>query len=186
MSEQPGRDAAAPGGAGKSGNGDHEPPGPPAGGTKLPSAQAEEWHRALISVYYYGRQNQGILGRHAPPIGVRSLAYALSVLHHAPVGPVRMALADICRTRAARPTSLTLKSAMDTLLDSYKRHLRRVNADERILGALTSQFEGIFSHGPLDPEEAYAKALGYMVQIEPNQRRNGPPPSIASYSVTSS
>src|SRR6185437_11119270 len=93
----------------------------------LPSEQAQEWHRALISVYYYGRQNHGILGRHAPPLGVRPLAHALSVLAHAPVGPVRLALTDLCRTRAARPTSPTLKMAMETLASRYQVHVIRLN-----------------------------------------------------------
>ncbi|HLK90703.1 MAG TPA: hypothetical protein VKZ18_12450 [Polyangia bacterium] len=185
MSEQPGRDV---GGPGQTGGGAEKPPGRPGDGTRLPTEQAKEWHRALLSVYYYGRQNQGTLGRHAPPMGVRSLAYAIDVLARAPVGPVRLALADLCRTRAPQPTSRTLKLAMSTLATTYQKHLRRLIPD--LQGTrldLPTAFEDIFKErGSLDPEAAYARAIGVMLQHEQSRIPANQRPALQTYSVSSS
>jgi hypothetical protein len=185
MSEQSGRPT---GGPGERGDGTNIPPGRPGDGTKVPPEHAQEWHRALISLYYYGRQNQGTLGRHAPPLGVRSLDYAISVLSNAAVGPVRLALADLCRTRAARPTSRTMQLAMRTLATSYERHLRRLVPELRDARLdLAGAFDGLFrTHGRIAPEVAYAGAIGIMLEHEQSRVPANQRPTLQTYSVSSS
>jgi len=147
-----------------------------------PSQVAHAWNKALLSVYYHGRRDEPPLRGEPPPLGVWSLARAVSVLSTAPVGAQRLALADLCRTRAKRSTS-TVVTQMRKLAGTYERatpqHLHGTSL------AMAGRFDAIFVH-PIQPDEAYLQAIGVMLGHESPQPL--PPGSnvnvLTSYSVS--
>lgn len=148
--------------------------------------QADRWNFALLSVYYHGRQNEPPLRGQPPPLGVWSLARAVSVLATAPIGPMRLALADLCRTRANRSTA-TVAAQMTKLVLAYELTTTR---QQRIPGStvhgnvLPAQFENIFKT-KVKPEDAYVQAIGIMLTHEtPPGPPNRSVPALISYSVS--
>src|SRR5580698_8684679 len=98
---------------------------------------AKRYNQALLSVYYHGRRDEAPLRGRPPPLGMQSLARAVSVLASAPVSAQRLALSDLCRTRAKKSTP-TVVAQMTNLAVAYQRTtmLMRPLAAEAIQPAL--------------------------------------------------
>jgi hypothetical protein len=70
-------------------------------------------NRALLSVYHYGRRGRGPLSGRPVPLAVLPLHRAVTILIEEPkdrpkreaLHAIRLALADLCRTRAVTPDS---------------------------------------------------------------------------------
>ncbi len=155
------------------------------------------WNQALLSVYYYGRQDDEPLRGQPPPLGVWSLTRAISVLSTAPVGPHRLALGDLCRTRAKRSTP-TVVTQMRKLAVSYQNLTSGTSGSQpgtipgqqqpgtiagpppRVTLDVVTGFEQIFAQ-PVTPEDAYLQAIAVMFGHE---HQTGPDRVLTSYSVS--
>ncbi len=136
------------------------------GGRSAPvdRASAHRWNRALLSVYYHGRRRQAPLSRHPRPTPIMPLEAAIEVvLDSRALGLLRLALADLCRTRAAEP-SARLQDLMRKLAAGYGRLL---GYPGRVTPGIVDEFDGIFRRGVrLDPETAYQQAIRRMKALE--------------------
>ena len=128
----------------------------------MPSEEA--LRKALTSIYFHGRR-EGIenvsvtVSRHMMPLE-RAIEVLAEATGEDAVGHVRLALADLVRTRAG---------SGDPRLD---RHIRQLT---KKLGELHDKadthintFTDIFERedeAPLHPDEAYLKAMGHMQRI---------------------
>ena len=92
-------------------------------------------NRALLSVYHYGRRGKGALSGRPVPLSVLPLHRAVTILIEEPkerpkkeaLHAIRLALADLCRTRAVTPDSKIdreverLSIALSKLTDEKRR-----------------------------------------------------------------
>lgn len=152
-----------------------------------PTQLAHAWNKALLSVYYHGRRDEPPLQGEPPPLGVWSLARAVSVLSTAPVGAQRLALADLCRTRAKRSTP-TVVAQMGKLALVYERGTSgpqhpTMRPQPRISLAVAASFDAIFTQ-PIKPVDAYLKAIEIMLGHENPEPPGTPVQVLVSYSVT--
>jgi hypothetical protein len=149
---------------------------------------AKQYNLALLSVYYHGRRDEAPLRGQPPPLGVQSLARAVSVLASAPVSAQRLALTDLCRTRAKKSTP-TVVAQMTNLAVAYERTtmLMRQPTAETIQPALSvrptmlEKLNTIFTK-PITPEAAYLEAIQMMVSLESPRRDSVP--VLVGYSVS--
>jgi hypothetical protein len=126
--------------------------------------QREALRKALTSIYFHGRREEienvsVTVSRH-----MMSLEQAIEVLAEAKgddvVGHVRLALADLVRTRAG---------SQDPRLDRHIRQLTKKLAElhdkaETHINTFTEIFERE-DESPLHPDDAYLKAMGHMQRI---------------------
>ncbi len=132
--------------------------------SRVDRATAHRWNRALLSIYYYGRRHQAPLSRHPPPAQVLPLEAAIQVVVGSrALGVLRLALADLCRTRAAQP-STRIEVLMRELVAAYGR---LVGAPGWAAPDIVETFERIFRDDATpDPEEAYQQAIRRMKELE--------------------
>src|SRR6266478_6833777 len=128
---------------------------------------ARAWNQALMSIYYYGRKTTPRFEGQATPRSVIPLGKAVGVLVSSRekdvIRPVRMALADLCRTRAA---------GKDLLVDQQIALL--ASALHRLGGVVTKpepeiveSFARIFAgDSPVDPHDAYVRAMTLMTELQ--------------------
>jgi hypothetical protein len=166
------------------------------------TSHPQHWNQALLSVYYYGRQDEAPLRGQPPPLGVWPLARAISVLSTAPVGPHRLALGDLCRTRAKRstPTVVTQMRKLAVSYQSLTRDRQRgtsgqqpgtrgqqpgtiTAAPPRTAVDVVAGFEQIFAQ-PVAPDDAYLKAIDLMLRNEIPPPPGSNLPVLTSYSVS--
>lgn len=137
---------------------------------------AHRWNRALLSIYYQGRRHQAPFSRHPRPAEVMSLDSAIEVVVGSrTLGVVRLALTDLCRTRAAQP-STQVEVLMRKLAAGYG-HL--LGYPGRVTPDIVETFNGIFRAGArLEPEDAYRQAIRRMKDLE-----TGTDLQLATYKV---
>ena len=126
-------------------------------------ARLRRLNDALLSVYFYGRQGSPALNA-APPraISIQPLGAAVTELtappHDEALRPMRLAILDLCRTRAAASLSPTETQYVDERITDLAKGIAaatNIHPD-----ALVSQFTALFQmHGTSTGEEAYMHAM---------------------------
>jgi hypothetical protein len=153
-------------------------------------------NRALLSVYHYGRRGKGPLSGRPVPLAVLPLHRAVTVLleesedepKSRSLHAIRLALADLCRTRGGAPDG-TVDREIERLAIAFSK-LTDDNRTERDHAEMARHFADIFSEEPVerpargerhrvvaDPQErAYLRALEHMLKVSKKRRLIPGPP----------
>jgi len=139
----------------------------------------EDWNRALLSIYYHGRRREPPFAGLPPLPMMWSMARAVSVLSAQPpitsrlydpesatvIHARRIALAELCRTRAKRTTPAVLRwwnamvTSYSTTLTSPPRPATEFAQDlDKVFAGLTPS--------PPDPDAVYVECLNIMHRFE--------------------
>jgi hypothetical protein len=122
---------------------------------------AERWHRALLSIYYHGRR-AGTVFRGEVPTVISPLETAVTALidplEDEALGPVRLALADLCRTRA-RAEDAEIDQQIARLATAFSQ---LIGNSEKGHPEVVAAFNGIFQDR-MPVKSAYERAIKVMV-----------------------
>jgi hypothetical protein len=130
-------------------------------------SKRSRWQQALLSVYYHARRSQPSLARRRPPRHVIPLDHAVSALvaetHPQVLTSVRVALAELCRSRARYPhpvlvghVRLLARKFGSLLPPTELGHLHDV---------ASAHFEQIFEKPGVHPDTAYLLAIEKMQSL---------------------
>jgi hypothetical protein len=145
---------------------------------------AERWNRALLSIYYHGRKGGHALAGQVRPRRLLSLARAVDELVTAGdpevIGPVRLALADLCRTRAAGPDTQADRQ-IERLATKFASLTRQPAYD------VARRFAAISSNSSnsrrVSPADAYLAAIEAMIEFTPAVPTPRVRPKLSRYEV---
>jgi hypothetical protein len=150
-----------------------------------PDTQEQKRDRALLSVYYHGRKGGAALRGQAVSTPMLQLGDAISALldpvEKNPVRWIRLALADLCRTRAAGPNA-----EADQAIAQLATALSQRIDPPRPPAELVRSFAAIFPpRRSIKPETAYKEAMLLMVKLIPPPPAGVASPTLESYTVNS-
>jgi hypothetical protein len=137
-------------------------------------------NRALLSVYHYGRRGKGTpLSGRPTPLAVLPLHRAVTILIEEPekraLHAIRLALADLCRTRGAAPDAKVdreierLAIAFSKLTDEGRQEEQHADLARRFADIFSEERRpppGRDHHPAPEPgERAYLTALECMLDV---------------------
>lgn len=148
---------------------------------------ARQWNRALLSIYYFGRKGTEPFARMPVPRRVWPLEKAVATLTESQdreaLSCVRLALADLCRTRTllspADPVDKTVEEQIVRLTIAFSQLVGIPNDAREELARI---FSGL-SRGSDSTVDPYVRALNLMAARDPRfpGRKY---PVLVSYKVT--
>jgi hypothetical protein len=122
-------------------------------------------NRALLSVYHYGRKGAGVLKGRPTPLTILQLHRAVTALIE-PLGKealpaIRLALADLCRTRPARGDS-QIDREIERLATAFSKV--NDNTEDHQHAEVARSFASIFEEPEATGDRAYTIALHRMLE----------------------
>jgi hypothetical protein len=124
-------------------------------------------NRALLSIYHYGRRESETLRNRPIPLSVwplhRAVTEIIEPIEEASLTEVRLALADLCRTRGARANAKVDREIHRLAVTLSRLHGNHEWQHEEVARRFASIYYG--SEKVRSPDMAYLSALQHLVEI---------------------